>query len=106
MRGEKVSAPGCTDLQGAARPHLPVEDHRVLAVGGGGGVGVGRLRRHWLDGDETQGAGVIFVGVWEGKDKTSRTEIFHANCKLASVPRRTSVQQQSHFWHLVLRNFI
>lgn len=54
---------GRIDLEEAVQPHLPVEDHRVLAVGGGGGVGVGGLCRHGLDGDETQGAGVIFVGV-------------------------------------------
>lgn len=61
-------------IEGALQPHLPVEDHRVLAVGGGGGVGVGWLRRHGLDGDETQGAGVIFVGVWEGQNKTDVTQ--------------------------------
>ncbi|KAF3854370.1 hypothetical protein F7725_022425 [Dissostichus mawsoni] len=42
--------------------HLPIEDHRVLAVGGGGGVGVGGLSSHWFDGDETQGAGMVFIG--------------------------------------------
>lgn len=34
--------------------HLPIEDNRVLAVGGGGRVRVGWLGRHGFNGDETQ----------------------------------------------------
>lgn len=56
--GEDVNAP----------THLPVDDHRVLAVRGGGGIRVGRLGRHGLDGDEAQRACVVFIGIWEGEE--------------------------------------
>lgn len=46
--------------------HLPIEDDWVLAVTGGGWVGVCGLGRHWLDGDESQWASVVLIGIcWD-----------------------------------------
>lgn len=47
--------------------HVPIDNHRILAVRRGRGIRVGWLGCHGLDSDETQRACMVFIGIWKDK---------------------------------------